>query len=110
MAETITPMGASDIIEGLLGVAWVFFGLPFLLWAWDVSARIFEPMQRHPHTWARCVVWVLLVMLYVLGFSALGVVLRAELPPSKLAWNPMAGGVLLGVVLLTFALRGKRRE
>jgi hypothetical protein len=30
-----------------------------------------------------------------------------ELPPSKLTWNPMAGGVLLGLVLLVLALRGK---
>jgi hypothetical protein len=100
-------MGASDILEVLIGVAWAFFGLPFFRWAWLVSAQMFGPVQRNPQLWVRCVVWGLLSVLYGLVFTALGVVLRMELPPSKLTWNPMAGGVLLGLVLLVLALRGK---
>jgi hypothetical protein len=103
-------MGASDIVDGLLGVAWVFFGLPFFRWAWLVSAHVFEPIQKFPHLWARCFVWVLLATLYVFAFNALGVTMRSELPPSKLPWNPMAGGVLLGLVLLVLAMRGKRHH
>jgi hypothetical protein len=103
-------MGTSDILDGLIGIAWAFFGLPFLRWAWLVSAHIFDPLQSNPRLWVRCVVWILLALLYVVGFSALGVVLRLDLPPSKLSWNPMAGGVLLGLVLLVFALRGKQAK
>ncbi len=99
-----------DIIELLLGVSWALFSLPFLIFAWSLTMHLFRPLTMEPPTWARAFAFFLLSALYVLSFVALGAAARASLAKSILYWNPMAGGVLIGLVFIAIVSRSKKKK
>jgi membrane associated rhomboid family serine protease len=103
-------MAAIDIIEFLLGLSWALFGMPFFIFAWSLSDKIYIPLQSTPPFWSRVLAVLLLAFFYVTAFCAIGVSVRSGLPASSVSWNPMAGGVLIGLVLLVFISRANRKS
>jgi hypothetical protein len=99
-------MGASDVLDFLLGIAWAVLPFPYMRWAWLFSRRAFEPLQSDPPLWSRCLVCSLLALVLVFSFSTFGVLLYLKLPPSKLEWNPAAAGVITGLILFVLAVLG----
>jgi hypothetical protein len=103
-------VGASDVLDFLLGIAWAVLPFPYLRWAWLFSRGAFEPLQSDPPLWARFIVWSLLASVLVFGFSTFGVLLHLKLPPSKLEWNPAAAGVVTGLILFVLAVRAGSKD
>ena len=98
-----------DIIELLLGFSWALFSMPFFIFAWRFTVHAFKPFTVEPPTWARALALFLLSVLYVLSFVALAAAARAPLEKSILSWNPMAGGVLIGLIIIVIASRSKKK-